>query len=74
MHRTTPEFWRHFDRLPDQVQRLARRNFDLLKANTMHPSLHFEKVGKFWSARVGRTGRNQEPGPIPTSPRPGAWG
>ncbi len=53
MHRTTPEFWRHFDRLPEPVQRTARRNFDLLKADTAYPSLHFEKVGRFWSARVG---------------------
>ena len=53
MHRTTPEFWRHFDQLPESVQRIARRNFDLLKADTTHPSLHFEKVGRFWSARVG---------------------
>ena len=53
MHRTTPEFWRHFDQLPESVQRIARRNFDLLKADSRYPSLHFEKVGSFWSARVG---------------------
>ena len=23
----------------------------------MHPSLHFEKVGRFWSARVGQAHR-----------------
>lgn len=53
MHRTTPEFWRHFDRLPESAQRIARWNFDLLKTNPACPSLHFEKVGGFWSARVG---------------------
>jgi len=25
----------------------------LLKKNAAHPSLHFKKVGKVWSARVG---------------------
>jgi len=32
---------------------MARRNFDLLKENPRHPSLHFKKVGKLWSVRVG---------------------
>jgi len=31
---------------------MARRNFDLLKENPRHPSLHFKKVGKLWSVRV----------------------
>jgi hypothetical protein len=35
------------------VQRLARQNFELLKENPAHPSLHFKKIGKLWSARVG---------------------
>jgi len=52
MHRTTSRFWRYFDRLPESVQRIARQSFELLKANPRHPSLHFKKVGKFWSARV----------------------
>ena len=53
MHRTTPQFWERFDKLPEQVQVLARKNFELLKQNADHPSLHFKKVGRFWSARVG---------------------
>lgn len=53
MHRTTPQFWERFDRLPVTVQNLARKNFELLKENSSHPSLHFKKVGDFWSARVG---------------------
>jgi hypothetical protein len=35
------------------VQQLADENFALLKSNPQHPSLHFKKVGRFWSARVG---------------------
>jgi len=37
----------------EAVQRVARENFELLKDNTAHPSLHFKKVGKLWSVRVG---------------------
>ena len=53
MHRTTPQFRRHLERLSAPVQRIARRNFDLLKENPRHPSLRFGKVGRHWSARVG---------------------
>jgi hypothetical protein len=53
MHRTTPRFWAVFAHLPESVQRVARQNFELLKENQLHPSLHFKRVGKFWSVRVG---------------------
>ena len=53
MHRTTPRFWRYLGQLPAPVQRAARRKFRLLADNPKHPSLHFKKVGKFWSVRVG---------------------
>jgi len=53
MHRTTARFWSSFERLPQAVQKLARENLELLKANPLHPSLHFKKVGEFWSARIG---------------------
>jgi len=35
------------------VQGLADRAFAILKADPRHPSLHFKKVGRFLSARVG---------------------
>ena len=57
MHRTTSQFWERFNKLPETVQNLARKNFELLKQNPNHPSLHFKKVGQFWSARVGLTYR-----------------
>lgn len=57
MHRTTPQFWDRFEALPESVQQLAGKNFELLKANPSHPSLHFKKVGEYWSARVGRSHR-----------------
>ena len=53
MHRTTARFWGSLARLPEPVQRLSRQNFELLKENSSHPSLHFKKIGILWSARVG---------------------
>ncbi len=35
------------------MQRLADKNFALLKTDPKHPSLHFKKIGSLWSARVG---------------------
>lgn len=52
-HHASREFWVCYRRLPTVVQRLADRAFALLKANPRHPSLHFKKVGQFWSVRVG---------------------
>jgi hypothetical protein len=53
MHRTTDRFWQRYWGLPKNVQALADKNFQLLKANPWHPSLQLKKVGGFWSARVG---------------------
>lgn len=53
MHRTTNRFWKCFENLPDPVQEVARKNFELLKTNPLYPSLQFKKVGKFWSVRAG---------------------
>jgi hypothetical protein len=53
MHRTTARFWTLFAHLPEAAQTVARKNFELLKDNPSHPSLHFKKVGNFWSARAG---------------------
>jgi hypothetical protein len=53
IHRAAARFWACFNQLPAEIQQVARRNFDLLKANPRHPSLHFKKVGKLWSARAG---------------------
>lgn len=53
MHRTTPQFWQRFYQLPPDIQKIARKNFSLLKRDLNHPSLQFKKVGKYWSARIG---------------------
>jgi hypothetical protein len=52
-HRANPKFWRFYERLPAGIQKLADESFALLKRNPQHPSLHFKKAGRFWSARVG---------------------
>jgi hypothetical protein len=52
-HRASLRFWRCYEGLPQDVRQLADRSYALLKTNPSHPSLHFKKVGQFWSARVG---------------------
>lgn len=39
--------------MPAEVRALADKNFKLLKADPRHPSLHFKRIGDFWSVRVG---------------------
>ena len=57
MHRTTPHFWSQSERLPEVVQRTARRNFLLPKDSTRHASLHFKKVNEYSAVQVGRSYR-----------------
>ncbi|MBS3800003.1 MAG: hypothetical protein KGY40_03320 [Thioalkalivibrio sp.] len=52
-HFASPQFWECFDALPNRIQELARRNYELLKENPGHPSIHFKKVGRYRSVRVG---------------------
>ena len=52
-HHATAKFWKFYSELPQEIQKLADENFELLKSDTRHPSLHFKNVGRFWSARIG---------------------
>lgn len=52
-HLASRRFWSAYESLPDPVRHLADRNFELLRRDPHQPSLHFKKVGRFWSARVG---------------------
>jgi hypothetical protein len=52
-HFASPAFWNAYAKLPDHVRALADKNYALLKENPQHPSLHFKKVGRLWSVRVG---------------------
>lgn len=39
--------------LPAVVRELADKNYRLLKSDPRHPSLHFKKLGEYWSVRIG---------------------
>jgi hypothetical protein len=53
-HHTLPRFWIHYRALPESIQKLADKNFKLLKVDPRHPSLHLKKVMEgVWSVRVG---------------------
>jgi len=43
--------------LSPEIQKIARENYELLKSTPKHPSLHFKRVGRFWSVRVGSSHR-----------------
>jgi len=53
-HFASPEFWELYEELPDSVRELADKNYELLKDDSKHPSLHLKKVAKYWSVRIGR--------------------
>jgi hypothetical protein len=53
-HVASPRFWEAYEGLPQTVRALADKNFALLKRSPRHPSLHFKRVGAYWSVRVGR--------------------
>lgn len=52
-HLASPSFWELYEKLSSAIRELADKNFELLKDDPKHPSLHFKKVGKYWSVRVG---------------------
>lgn len=46
-------FWQHYHQLPQEVRELADKNYELLKANSSHPSLRFKNMDGLWSVRIG---------------------
>lgn len=52
-HFASPQFWKCYQQLPQEVRELADKNYQLLKTDPKHPSLHFKKIGSLWSVRVG---------------------
>ena len=52
-HRANPRFWRCYRQLPEEVRRLADESYHLLREDSRYPSLHFKKIGRFWTVRVG---------------------
>src|SRR5436305_12076846 len=52
-------FWLLFRQLPSEIQELAEGNYKLLVSNPRHPSLHFKKVGEYWSRSEEHTSELQ---------------
>lgn len=52
-HFASSAFWVRYNSLSPEVKTLADRAYAHLKQDPKYPSLHFKKVGRFWSARVG---------------------
>lgn len=52
-HQADHDFWKAYEALPPEIRSQADRVFALLKQNPKHPSLHFKKIGRRWSVRVG---------------------
>jgi hypothetical protein len=52
-HHASERFWALYEALPEEIRTLADKNFRLLQADPRHPSLHFKRIGKLWSVRVG---------------------
>ena len=46
MHHKSKSFRDSYDALSERIKKLADKNYDLLKDNPSHPSLHFKKVGQ----------------------------
>jgi|GEM_PF-763695 Plasmid maintenance system killer protein len=50
---TTPDFWKAYSDLSPELKQSVKRAYQLWKENSLHPSLHFKKVGKnLWSVRI----------------------
>jgi hypothetical protein len=52
-HYASSDFWAAYRSLPVEIRELADRNFDLLKSDPQHPSLHFKTLGAYRSVRIG---------------------
>ena len=52
-HWASSRFWALYEALPSGVRIVADKNFELLKADPRHASLHFKRIGEIWSVRVG---------------------
>jgi hypothetical protein len=51
---TTLDFWDLYRALPPEAKLLARKAYRLWRDDMHYPSLHFNKVGKYWSIRISK--------------------
>jgi hypothetical protein len=52
-HFVSSRFWSLYNDLPPDIRELADKNYEYLKTDPRHPSLHFKRIGRLWCARVG---------------------
>ena len=52
-----PEFWKCYDRLPENAQTLADSKYALFEQEPFHPSLGLKQKGDVWTVDVGRSNR-----------------
>jgi len=46
-HRATPDFWYHYRQLPDEIQELAVRCYELLKQDPRYPHYTSKELALF---------------------------
>lgn len=51
------DFWERYAELPQEVQRLADKQYALFQQNPFHPSLALKGIGEAWCVRVGNSYR-----------------
>lgn len=52
-HFASPDFWSHYKELPEHIQKLADKNFEILKLHPENPNLRLKKIRMFWTVRIG---------------------
>jgi hypothetical protein len=52
-HHASSRFWALYEALPADVREVADKNYELLRTNPHHPSLHLKRIGDLWSIRAG---------------------
>jgi hypothetical protein len=56
--RTHAQFWECFDALPENIQRIAKKQYRLWERDSFHPSLHFKLLkDDVWSVRINQSYR-----------------
>ena len=56
-HLTLPRFWHCYHQLPKDIQALADKNYELLKVDPYHPSLHLKKSWQAKAIAIGASRR-----------------
>ena len=57
MSYTVSSFWNTFEKIPDFIQKVAKKKYQIWRDNPFHPSLYFKCVKSkenIWSIRITR--------------------